>query len=203
MGLIESIFGVVFGGNRNVVRETVEVFRENAETGAVRSAAAQQQAMGQYSEEFRTASSGRFDRFMDGVNRLPRPALALGTLGLFISAMVAPLWFAQRMQGIALVPEPLWWLLGVIVSFYFGARHQVKSQDFQRSIVNTIKHVPQVLENIERIGQMRADAVGAADTGTDVRLEAQALGGMIILRLRRGGLCGSCLRLFDHSAQGG
>lgn len=81
------------------------------------------------------------------------------------------------MQGIALVPEPLWWLLGVIVSFYFGARHQVKSQDFQRSIVNTIKHVPQVLENIERIGQMRADAVGAADTGTDVRLEAQALGG--------------------------
>lgn len=94
MGLIESIFGVVFGGNRNVVRETVEVFRENAETGAVRSAAAQQQAMGQYSEEFRTASSGRFDRFMDGVNRLPRPALALGTLGLFISAMVAPLWFA-------------------------------------------------------------------------------------------------------------
>lgn len=42
MGLIESIFGVVFGGNRNVVRETVEVFRENAETGAVRSAAAQQ-----------------------------------------------------------------------------------------------------------------------------------------------------------------
>lgn len=64
---------------------------------------------------------------MDGLNRLPRPALALGTLGLFVSAMVAPLWFAERMQGIALVPEPLWWLLGVIVSFYFGARHQVKS----------------------------------------------------------------------------
>ena len=176
MGLIDRILGIVFGNNRNVVRETVEVFRENAETGAIRSAAAQQQAMGQYSEEFRTTSSGRFDRFMDGVNRLPRPALALGTLGLFISAMVAPLWFAQRMQGIALVPEPLWWLLGVIVSFYFGARHQVKSQDFQRNIVNTIKHVPQVVENIQMIGQMRADAVGAANTGTDVRLEAQALG---------------------------
>ena len=26
------------------------------------------------------------------------------------------------MQGLALVPEPLWWLLGAIVSFYFGAR---------------------------------------------------------------------------------
>ena len=142
MGLIESNFGVVFGGNRNVVRETVEVFRENAETGAVRSAAAQQQAMGQYSEEFRTASSGRFDRFMDGVNRLPRPALALGTLGLFISAMVAPLWFAQRMQGNALVPEPLWWLLGVIVSFYFGARHQVKSPLFIVLLVGICVGIP-------------------------------------------------------------
>jgi hypothetical protein len=175
MGLIARIFGIVFGSNRNVVRETVEVFRENAETGAVRSAKAQEQAMGQYGEEFRSTSGSRFDVFMDGVNRLPRPALALGTLGLFISAMVAPLWFAQRMQGIALVPEPLWWLLGVIVSFYFGARHQVKSQDFQRSIVSTVKHVPKVVENIQMIGKIRADAVGAAETGTDVRLEVQAL----------------------------
>jgi hypothetical protein len=26
------------------------------------------------------------------------------------------------MQGLAYVPEPLWWLLGAVVSFYFGAR---------------------------------------------------------------------------------
>jgi hypothetical protein len=31
------------------------------------------------------------------------------------------------------VPEPLWWLLGVIVSFYFGARHQMKGQEFQKA----------------------------------------------------------------------
>jgi hypothetical protein len=114
---------------------------------------------------------------MDGVNRLPRPALALGTLGLFVSAMVAPLWFAQRMQGIALVPEPLWWLLGVIVSFYFGARHQVKSQQFQRSIVRTVKAVPQVVENIEMIAKVRSDSAGVADPGTDARLSTQALRG--------------------------
>jgi len=34
------------------------------------------------------------------------------------------------MQGIALVPEPLWWLMGAIVSFYFGARRQAKRQEF-------------------------------------------------------------------------
>ncbi len=175
MGMIERLLGIVFGGDRNVVRDTVEVFRENAEAGAARGAGVQRQAMTQYGDEFAAPTKGGFDRFMDGMNRLPRPALALGTLGLFVSAMVAPLWFAQRMQGIALVPEPLWWLLGVIVSFYFGARHQVKSQEFQRSIVDTVKHVPQVVENIEMISRMRSSSVGVADVRSDARLGAQAL----------------------------
>lgn len=175
MGMISGIIDVVFGGERNVVRDTVEVFRENAEAGAARGAVVQGQAMDQYGQEFVVPATGGFDRFMDGLNRLPRPALALGTLGLFVSAMVAPLWFSERMQGIALVPEPLWWLLGVIVSFYFGARHQVKAQEFQRSIVQTISHVPQVIKNIEAIGKLRADTVGIADAGTDARLAMQAL----------------------------
>ncbi len=53
--------------------------------------------------------------------------MAFGVLGLFIAAMLDPIWFADRMAGLSLVPEPLWWLLGAIVSFYFGARHQSKS----------------------------------------------------------------------------
>ncbi len=175
MGLIERMLGVLFGSGRNVVRETVEVFRENAETGGRRGAQVQMQAMEQLGQEFMVERKGNFDRFMDGVNRLPRPALALGTLGLFVSAMVAPLWFAERMQGIALVPEPLWWLLGVIVSFYFGARHQVKAQQFQREIVQTMNHVPQVMENIEALRELRHNSVGAADTGGDVRLASASL----------------------------
>ncbi len=170
MGLIERIFTTVFGGERNVIRDTVEVFRENAEAGAQRAHAVQGQAMAQYGAEFAQPRTGRFDRFMDGLNRLPRPMLALGTLGLFVTAMVNPLWFAERMQGIALVPEPLWWLLGVIVSFYFGARQQVKSQEFQRAIVGTIARVPQVVENIETLRRLRADSPRVADTGADSRL---------------------------------
>lgn len=115
MGLIEKVFGLLFGGGTNVVKDTVEVFRENAEAGSVRAQAVQMQAMTEFGQEFVVPRQGAFDQFMDGINRLPRPALALGTLGLFVSAMVDPLWFAERMQGIALVPEPLWWLLGVIV----------------------------------------------------------------------------------------
>ena len=175
MGMVERMFQLMFGGGGNMVRDTVEVFRENAEAGSQRGAQVQMQAMREYGQEFAIPRQGWFDRFMDGVNRLPRPALALGTLGLFVSAMIDPLWFSQRMQGIALVPEPMWWLLGVIVSFYFGARHQVKSQKFQREIVGTMAHVPQVMHNIKALKELRAESVGVADSGPDVRLSVASI----------------------------
>ncbi|WP_170403277.1 holin family protein [Ruegeria arenilitoris] len=175
MGLIAGVFDLLFGGGRNVVRETAEVFRENAEAGAERAVALRGQAMNQFGAEFEVPRKGGFDRFMDGLNRLPRPALALGTLGLFVAAMVDPLWFAARMQGIALVPEPLWWLLGVIVSFYFGARHQAKVQDLQRDISVTMMRAPQVMANLQALHEMRADSPGAADPGPDAELTAQVI----------------------------
>ena len=175
MGMIERMFQLMFGGGGNMVRDTVEVFRENAEAGSQRGAQVQMQAMREYGQEFAIPRQGWFDRFMDGVNRLPRPALALGTLGLFVAAMIDPLWFSQRMQGIALVPEPMWWLLGVIVSFYFGARHQVKSQKFQREFVGTMAHVPQVMHNIKALKELRAESVGVADSGSDVRLSLASI----------------------------
>ncbi|HKL06334.1 MAG TPA: 3TM-type holin, partial [Roseovarius sp.] len=71
------------------------------------------------------------------------------------------------MQGIALVPEPLWWLLGAIVSFYFGARHQLKGQEFQQSVARTLAHAPLVAENLQRLQRLRADSPGVADPGSD------------------------------------
>jgi hypothetical protein len=65
--------------------------------------------------------------------------------------------------------------LGVIVSFYFGARQQVKSQEFQRAIVGTITRVPQVVENIETLRKLRADTPRVADTGADSRLALAAV----------------------------
>lgn len=175
MGIIGKVFGLLFGSETNVVRDTVEIFRENAEGASARASQLQGDALAQYGAEFKVVRRGGFDRFMDGINRLPRPMLALGTLGLFITAMINPLWFSERMQGIALVPEPLWWLLGVIVSFYFGARHQVKAQEFQRQIVGTMAHVPQVLENIKTIRALRSDTPNAAATGSDAQLTTASL----------------------------
>ncbi|PXW70642.1 holin (3TMs family) [Loktanella sp. PT4BL] len=138
MGLIPTVMSFLFGDNRNVIVETAQIFRENAENGAVRDASARTDSLTQLAAEFARPQRGLFDRIVDGLNRLPRPALALGTIWLFAMALQNPTQFAKGMEGLALVPEPLWWLMGAIVSFYFGARHQVKSQEFQRSVVQSL-----------------------------------------------------------------
>lgn len=173
--MVSDILGMLFGPARNAVTETIGAFRPNAEAADQRQADLQAAALAQLSAEFRHQDRGLFDRLIDGVNRLPRPAMALGTLGLFVAAMVDPLWFSERMQGIALVPEPLWWLLGAVVSFYFGARHQAKGQEFQRAITRSLARVPLVVDNLQSLRRLRADSPGVADTGPDATLTLDAV----------------------------
>ncbi len=175
MGVIERIFTALFGGGRNLVKDTAEVFVENAEAGAAREAVMRGDALAQFGREFASSRQGRFDAFMDGVNRLPRPLMALGTIGLFVSAMSNPVWFAARMQGIALVPEPLWWILGAIISFYFGARHQVKGQEFQRQLAQNLSLLPTVTRNLQALEALEQGALmpGKADASTDAALTSQ------------------------------
>lgn len=124
MGLISALFGnpkavqAVAGG----VAQVAEVFTPSATRRMELSAEAQSAALAQLGAEYQIAPQGGFDRFVNGLNRLPRPMLAFGTIGLFAYAMLDPLAFANRMVGLNAVPEPLWWLLGAVVAFYFGAR---------------------------------------------------------------------------------
>ncbi len=138
MGLIGGIFTTLFGARRNVVVETVEAFRENAESGAVRASDHRADVLAQFAAEMARERRGHWDRFIDGLNRLPRPAMAFGTLGLIGAAMADPVWFMARMEGLALVPEPLWWLMGAVVSFYFGARMQAHGQSFEREMAEAL-----------------------------------------------------------------
>lgn len=121
MGLIDQLTGRTATAVGDAVEGVAEVFHENETTRMEVDAEIRQAAMQAAAAEFQ-AASGRFDAFVNALNRLPRPMMALGTLGLFVFAMVAPEAFTVRMQGLAVVPEPLWWLLGAVVSFYFGAR---------------------------------------------------------------------------------
>lgn len=126
--MIRSLFGWIFGGAREAralgqtVTSVAEVFRPNATRALELGHDAYKAAHASHTAEFQYARGGWFDSAVNGLNRLPRPLLALGTLGLFVYAMADPNGFAIRMHALSNVPEPLWWLLGAVVAFYFGAR---------------------------------------------------------------------------------
>jgi hypothetical protein len=128
MGLIAKGLSALFGSAGGAaalgqsVTQVAQVFRPNATRALELGHDAYLAAHASHTAEFQHGRSGWFDSFVNGLNRLPRPFLALGTLGLFIYAMADPMGFGTRMQALALVPEPMWWLLGAVVAFYFGAR---------------------------------------------------------------------------------
>jgi hypothetical protein len=78
--------------------------------------------LNQFAAEFGRGKNW-FDSLIDGVNRLPRPFLALGVLFLMVWAPIDPIGFAGAMNAYALVPDWLAALFAVIVGFYFAARH--------------------------------------------------------------------------------
>lgn len=124
MGVIGKLIGTpaAVSALGEAAQGVAEVFIPSATKRMELSAEAQMAALRQLGEEYQHPALSWFDRMVNGLNRLPRPCLAFGTLGLFTYAMVDPEAFAKRMVGLNAVPEPLWWLLGAIVAFYFGAR---------------------------------------------------------------------------------
>ncbi|PKP72751.1 MAG: methionine synthase I, partial [Alphaproteobacteria bacterium HGW-Alphaproteobacteria-6] len=130
MGLISRLIGGPSATSAlgQAATGVAEVFVPNATKAMQAAQEAYLAALGEHGAEFQFARDGAFDRFVNGLNRLPRPLLALGTLGLFAYAMADPDGFSRRMIGLDLVPEPLWWLLAAVVGFYFGAREMAKSR---------------------------------------------------------------------------
>ena len=63
-----------------------------------------------------------YDGLIDAANRLPRPLAACLALALFLDAAIDPTGFEARMQALSAIPQPLWWLIGAVTTFFFGAR---------------------------------------------------------------------------------
>ncbi|WP_420585794.1 holin family protein [Ruegeria sp.] len=127
--MIRTLLTALFGGSRNIVTEVAGAFRPNAEASAQRAADAQSAALAQFAAEFAHPKQGVFDRFIDALNRLPRPIMAFGTIGFFVFAMYDPIAFGKRMAALDLVPDFLWAILLSIIGFYFGARELKKFRD--------------------------------------------------------------------------
>lgn len=143
MGMIDRFLGLGQGVTAlgSAATGMAEVFTQNATRRMELDEEAYSRAITQLGQEFEMAPEGWFEHFVNGLNRLPRPLLALGTMALFIYSMVEPAGFGLRMEGLQQVPEPLWWLLGAIVGFYFGAReaHYFRRRVWPERKVTTVK----------------------------------------------------------------
>ncbi len=93
---------------------TVETAAEDLMTGTAG-------PMPQFQPKTPTGKAG-YDHLIDAMNRLPRPLMALGSLGVFVVAGINPAWFETQMQALAAMPQPLWWLLGAVMTMFFGSR---------------------------------------------------------------------------------
>ncbi|MGI9510304.1 MAG: holin family protein [Geminicoccaceae bacterium] len=117
-------------------KELVEVFKPNAENQAVRGHRERLElsrqdlaSLQQFAEEFKSSrTSTAWDSFIDGLNRLPRPLITLGILGLFVLAPADPLRFLEIARAYQIMPDGFWALLSIIIAFYFGGRMQVTRQ---------------------------------------------------------------------------
>lgn len=128
LGFITNLLGSV-GGVGDTVKKVAEVFTENKEEGAKRADAALDRetrvlisAQKQFAREFHKPTN-IFDSIINGLNRLPRPLIALGSIGVLGYAFYDPANFTLASTALAIVPEELWWLISAVVAFYFGARH--------------------------------------------------------------------------------
>lgn len=150
------LIGGLFQSGAKAVDTVAGVFTENSERGAQRGHDHRMAAQGQFAREF--GGAGRFNQFMDGLNRIPRPGMFLGVFGLIGYAAVDTIHFSEIMTALSLVPEPLWGMAALIVGFYFSGRMQIKSQQFALSR----ERVETVVQNIKALRELRSDSPNVA-----------------------------------------
>lgn len=173
MGLISKIVGAIFGGGGNAVANVAGAFLPNAERQAQREHDLDSATLSELSSEFGRPQRGAFDRFVDGLNRLPRPVIVFACFGVLIYTPIDPERMAKVFTSWALIPAGMWSIIGLVVAFYFGGRMQLKGQDFRKQLAATARDAPAVIGAMRSIG---AISPGAADTGHDAAAALHATG---------------------------
>ena len=69
-----------------------------------------------------------------------------------------PVGFAIRMEGLNLVPDELWYLLGAVVGFFFGARELAHGRKDRTDAAAHRRKVSAVVGNISRLRSLRSAA---------------------------------------------
>lgn len=176
MGVISNLVTMFFGGRRNLVKETLEVLRPNAEAQDSRGHTLDMATLNQLAAEFQPRQNRSwFDGLVDGLNRLPRPLMIIGVLGMLIYTPIDPVRMAQVFTAWALIPAGMWAVITAIVGFYFNGREQLKDHDFQAELAETLARAPKVIASMEALQELRHDSPGVADPGPDASLAVSSL----------------------------
>lgn len=99
-----------------------------------------------------------WDSFIDGLNRLPRPAMALGVIGLFVWASADPAGFAAAAQAWALIPDEMWIVLGAVVTFFFGDRTLLAARRSQGPTAAQLQAVLALQKQMQALRPITDDA---------------------------------------------
>lgn len=150
---LASLLGFVTGGGIKAITDPamdlIETFVPNAEEDAKRIVAQDTQLMRQYTAEFRRLENRTlWDSFVDGLNRIIRPAMTIGFVGfVLVLPPISPPLFAEIVTSYELVPDFFWAIVMTIVAFYFGKRTIEKVQlkrmerDKIRGVIESVKRV--------------------------------------------------------------
>jgi len=106
--LIGDVLKIIFGSKQE--RDQID-------------AVAFQSIQSQFANEF-GHSRNWFDSLIDGLNRLPRPMFAFGTIYIFWLCIEYPIKFQNSALALQSMPTEGWWILGTIIVFFFGGRLQ-------------------------------------------------------------------------------
>jgi hypothetical protein len=144
-GLASIVTKPVLGAANDIVKSTW------GNTEARDAAAADENiaAKDQFAQEFKyTVNRTWFDVLIDGINRLPRPMIIFSVLYMFFLAYSNPEKFSIVMAALALVPEPMWSLLFLIVAFFLPSRMIEKLPAFKGVSAKQAKEVRDGVKDI-------------------------------------------------------
>ena len=129
-----------------------------AESDAAKADASAQEELGKEFSYPLGSARTQFDAVMDGLNRMPRPFMAFGTLMMMAWACANPAAFAVSMGSLAVTPAWLQNVFYMIVGFFFSSR-MIEKLSFKKFDVGA-----EVGAAVRRVTR-RQGFVGEPDTG--------------------------------------
>lgn len=127
LGLLGGVFG---SGRENTLDRTLGRFLTNKDDEL--NAEAKIRA-GAYSLVRKQRALTWFESFANGVNSLITPLLTLMIIGflgyIYFLAFTDPAALTLILKAMALIPQELWALQGIVIAFWFGKRYVDKKRD--------------------------------------------------------------------------